>query len=45
MDRNKSRFALADKTLLKDRYRIDGIMGNNGLSITYAAFDTFREKR
>ncbi len=45
MDINKSRFALADKTLLKDRYRIDEIMGNNGLSITYAAFDTFREKK
>lgn len=45
MDMNNSRFALADKTLLKDRYRIDGMMGNNGLSITYAAFDTFREKK
>lgn len=45
MDIHNSRFALADKTLLKDRYRIDGMMGNNGLSITYAAFDTFREKK
>lgn len=45
MDTHSSRFALADKTLLKDRYRIDEMMGNNGLSITYAAFDTFREKK
>ena len=39
------RFALQNATMLKDRYRIDDILGSNGLSITYDAFDTFREQR
>lgn len=45
MDDNMLRFALQNTTKLKDRYRIDGILGSNGLSITYDAFDTFREQR
>ena len=39
------RFALQNATMLKDRYRIGDILGSNGLSITYEAFDTFREQR
>lgn len=39
-----SRFALAEKIMLKDRYRIESMLGSNGLSITYKAFDTFREQ-
>lgn len=45
MDVNSNRFALAEKVMLKDRYRVEGIMGSNGLSITYEAFDTFREQK
>lgn len=45
MDNNMTRFALQNATMLKDRYRIDEILGSNGLSITYEAFDTFREQR
>lgn len=35
--------ALHPKTMLKDRYQIREVLGQNGLSITYKAFDTFRE--
>lgn len=45
MDVNNSRSALAESVMLKDRYRIVRLMGNNGLSITYEAFDTFREQK
>ncbi len=45
MDINNNRFALTEKVMLKDRYRIEGVMGSNGLSITYKAFDTFREQK
>ncbi|MCH5281597.1 MAG: protein kinase [Lachnospiraceae bacterium] len=31
--------------MLKDRYRMDEVLGSNGISITYLAFDTFREKK
>lgn len=36
--------ALQNKTMLSDRYQIRGVLGENGLSITYKAYDTFREK-
>jgi len=36
-------FALKQGTKLQDRYRIDEVLGNNGVTITYKAFDTFRE--
>lgn len=45
MVENGKRTALEEQVILKDRYRIDGVLGNNGLSITYLAFDTFREKK
>jgi tRNA A-37 threonylcarbamoyl transferase component Bud32 len=45
MGENNKRFALEAKVMLKDRYRIERLMGNNGLSMTYEAFDTFREQK
>lgn len=45
MVENGKSTALEVKAVLKDRYRIDEVLGNNGLSITYLAFDTFREKK
>jgi hypothetical protein len=45
MGENSSRFALEAKVMLKDRYRIEQLLGSNGLSITYEAFDTFREQK
>lgn len=45
MDVKSKRFALEEKVMLKDRYRIDKLLGSNGLSITYEAFDTFREQK
>lgn len=45
MSDNHNRFALTEGSMLKDRYRIDKLLGSNGLSITYEAFDTFREQR
>lgn len=45
MDVKNKRFALEEKVMLKDRYRIEKLLGSNGLSITYEAFDTFREQR
>ena len=36
--------ALQNKTTLLERYQIRGVLGENGLSITYKAYDTFREK-
>lgn len=45
MDGINNRFALEEGTMLKDRYRIEGRLGSNGLSITYEAFDTFREQK
>lgn len=45
MDVNNKRFALEEKVMLKDRYRIEKLLGSNGLSITYEAFDTFREQK
>lgn len=45
MDIKNRRFALEEKVLLKDRYRIEKFLGSNGFSITYEAFDTFREQR
>lgn len=45
MNENHNRFALAEGSMLKDRYRIEKMLGSNGLSITYEAFDTFREQR
>lgn len=45
MDIKNKRFALEKKVLLKDRYRIEKLLGSNGFSITYEAFDTFREQK
>ncbi len=45
MDIKNKRFALEEKVMLKDRYRIERLLGSNGFSITYEAFDTFREQR
>lgn len=45
MKESQNRFALTEGSMLKDRYRIEGMLGSNGLSITYEAFDTFREQR
>lgn len=45
MDVNNSRAALQEGIMLKDRYRIVRLLGSNGLSMTYEAFDTFREQR
>lgn len=39
------KIALLPKTMLKDRYQIKTILGENGLSISYLAYDTFREKQ
>ncbi|MBO6016205.1 MAG: protein kinase, partial [Lachnospiraceae bacterium] len=36
--------ALAIRTKISDRYEIREVLGTNGLSITYKAFDLFREK-
>lgn len=36
--------ALQSKIMLKERYQIREVLGENGLSITYKAFDAFREK-
>lgn len=45
MDVNNKCYALEARVMLKDRYRIEKVLGGNGLSITYEAFDTFREQR
>lgn len=36
--------ALQNKTMLGERYEIRGVLGENGLSVTYKVYDTFREK-
>lgn len=36
--------ALHSRTMIKERYRIGNVLGANGLSITYKAYDTLREK-
>lgn len=40
----KVQYALKKDTVLVDRYVIKEVLGQNGLSITYKAYDTFREK-
>lgn len=45
MDGKNSHFALEAGGMLRDRYRIERLLGSNGLSITYEAFDTFREQK
>lgn len=45
MEENRSHYSLREKTMLQDRYRIDSVLGYNGLTITYEAFDTFREQK
>ncbi|MBR1692066.1 MAG: protein kinase [Lachnospiraceae bacterium] len=40
----RTAYALPNKMILKDRYRLSDILGANGLSITYKAYDTIREK-
>lgn len=45
MDVKNKCFALEEKVMLKDRYRIEKLLGSNGLSVTYEAYDTFREQR
>lgn len=41
-----SRYALSKGSMLWDeRYRIERLLGSNGLSMTYEVFDTFREQR
>lgn len=37
--------ALQSKTMLMDRYQLRGVLGENGLSITYKAYDTLREEQ
>ncbi len=37
--------SLASKTLVKDRYRIKELLENSGLTLTYLAYDTFRDKK
>lgn len=36
---------LSPKTMLKERYQLKSVLGENGLSISYLAYDTFREKQ
>lgn len=38
-------YVLRTGTMLKDRYRIDEVLGANGMTITYLAYDIFREQR
>lgn len=45
MGDKKTVYALENGILLQDRYRIDAVLGSNGISITYCAYDTFREKK
>lgn len=46
MKEDYSRYALPKGSMLWDeRYRIEGLLGGNGLSMTYEVFDTFREQR
>ena len=38
-------YVLRTGTMLKDRYRIYEVLGANGMTITYLAYDIFREQR
>lgn len=37
-------YTLETKAMLQDRYRIDEVLSSNGISITYKAYDTFRDQ-
>ncbi len=40
----EKQYALALETVIEDRYVIKQVLGLNGLSITYKAYDTFRDQ-
>lgn len=45
MESNDMTFVLREKEMLQDRYRIDSVLNSNGMTITYLAYDTFREQK
>lgn len=45
MENNNPKYVLRIGTMLQDRYRIDDVLDSNGMTITYLAFDIFREQK
>ena len=45
MKNKNPKYVLRSGTMLQDRYRIDDVLDSNGMTITYLAFDIFREQK
>lgn len=45
MENKNPKYVLRIGTMLQDRYRIDEVLDSNGMTITYLAFDIFREQK
>lgn len=45
MENKNPKYVLRIGTMLQDRYRIDDVLDSNGMTITYLAFDIFREQK
>ena len=45
MEKKNPKYVLRIGTMLQDRYRVDDVLDSNGMTITYLAFDIFREQK
>ena len=45
MENKNPKYVLRTGTMLQERYRIDDVLDSNGMTITYLAFDIFREQK